>query len=137
MLLSVRASSRSRWGALTHEEVVGVWVWTTNLEQLHQVMELAVDITAHGHWAFLLHMCERFGSKGLELRAHTTGWTLDSSWRTSRACIFQVSLGPPDGWHASKEQRSQCSMVFWFVEEQGRRRRSIVSAGMLTFSQSL
>lgn len=65
MLLSVQASQRLRWQLLTHEEVVGVWVRTTNLEQLHQVMELAVDITAHGHWAFLLHVCERFGSKRL------------------------------------------------------------------------
>jgi hypothetical protein len=59
--------------ALTHEEVVGVWVWTTNLEQLHQIMELAVNVTTHGHWAFLLHMCERFGSRGLELES-TYDW---------------------------------------------------------------
>lgn len=37
----------------THEEVVGVGVGTTNLEQLHQVVELAVDITADGDGAFL------------------------------------------------------------------------------------
>ena len=127
MLLSIQTLQRSWWEALTHEEVVGVWVWTANLEQLHQVMELAVDVTAHGHWAFLLHKCERFGRKRLELRARTTGWTLDSSWRTSRACDSKSAWGP-DGWHTSKYQRSQCSMFFFFffwlvVEEQGRRRR--------------
>lgn len=40
---------------LTHEEVVGVWVWSTNLEELHQVMELAMYITTNGDWAFLHH----------------------------------------------------------------------------------
>ena len=39
--------------ARTHEEVVGVGVGTANLEQLHQVVELAVDISAHGDGAFL------------------------------------------------------------------------------------
>lgn len=41
---------------LTHEEVVGIWVWTTDLEQLHQVVELTMDITAHRHRAFLLQL---------------------------------------------------------------------------------
>lgn len=53
------------------------------------------------------------------------------------APVIPSQLGAHDGWHASKEQRSQCSMMFRFVEEQGRRRRSTVSVGMLTFSQSL
>lgn len=38
---------------LTHEQVVGVWVGTTNLEELHQVVELAVNITTHRNGAFL------------------------------------------------------------------------------------
>lgn len=37
----------------THEQVVGVGVRAANLEQLHQVMELAVDVTTHGDGAFL------------------------------------------------------------------------------------
>lgn len=53
------------------------------------------------------------------------------------APVVPSQLGAPDTWHASKEYRPLCSMVFWFVEEQGRRRCSIISAGMLTFSQSL
>ena len=31
---------------VTHEEVVGIWALTTDLEELHQVVELSVDITA-------------------------------------------------------------------------------------------
>jgi hypothetical protein len=38
----------------THEEVVRVRVGTTNLEQLHQVVELSVNITADCNGAFLL-----------------------------------------------------------------------------------
>jgi hypothetical protein len=37
----------------THEEVVGVGVGATNLEQLHQVVELAMNITTDSNWAFL------------------------------------------------------------------------------------
>jgi hypothetical protein len=37
----------------THEEVVGVGVGAANLEQLHEVVELTVDITADGDRAFL------------------------------------------------------------------------------------
>lgn len=38
---------------LTHEQVVGVWIRTTNFEELHQVVELTVDITTHRDGAFL------------------------------------------------------------------------------------
>jgi hypothetical protein len=42
------------WGRQrTHEEVVGVRVGATDLEQLHQIMELAVYITTDGDGAFL------------------------------------------------------------------------------------
>jgi hypothetical protein len=37
----------------THEKVVGIGVGSTNLEELHQVVELAVDITTDGDGAFL------------------------------------------------------------------------------------
>lgn len=40
-------------GLQTHKEVVGVGIWATNLEQLHQVMELAVDVAADCDGAFL------------------------------------------------------------------------------------
>lgn len=35
---------------VTHEEVVGLRRLAANLEELAQVMELAVDITADSHW---------------------------------------------------------------------------------------
>ena len=31
----------------THKEIVGVWVWSTDSEQLHQVMKLAVNISTN------------------------------------------------------------------------------------------
>ena len=42
---------------VTHEEVVRVWGLPTNLEQLTQVMELAMNVTADCHWGtHLLHV---------------------------------------------------------------------------------
>lgn len=38
---------------LTHEKVVGVRIGSANLEQLHQIVELPVNITTDGDWAFL------------------------------------------------------------------------------------
>ena len=38
---------------LTHEEIVGVWIWSANLEELHQIVELAMYVTTHGDRAFL------------------------------------------------------------------------------------
>jgi hypothetical protein len=40
-------------GSRTHEEVVCVWVWTSDPKQLHQVMELTMDIPTDSHRAFL------------------------------------------------------------------------------------
>lgn len=37
---------------VAHEEVVCVWVGAADLEELHQVVELAVDVAADGDWAF-------------------------------------------------------------------------------------
>ncbi len=37
----------------THEEIVGVRVRAANLKELHQVVELTVDVAANSHWAFL------------------------------------------------------------------------------------
>jgi len=37
---------------VTHEQIIGVWIGTANLEELHQVMKLAVNISADRHWAF-------------------------------------------------------------------------------------
>jgi hypothetical protein len=31
----------------THEEVVGIWHIAADTEQLHKIMELAVDVTAN------------------------------------------------------------------------------------------
>ena len=42
---------------VTHEEVVSVRGLSSDLEQLAQVVELSVDVTADGHWgAHLLHV---------------------------------------------------------------------------------
>lgn len=38
---------------LTHEQVVCVGIRATNLEQLHQIVKLAMYVTADGDWAFL------------------------------------------------------------------------------------
>ena len=38
---------------LTHEEIVGVWIWSANLEELHQIVELTMYVTTHGNRAFL------------------------------------------------------------------------------------
>ena len=48
MQLGTSASPRH-----THEEIVGVRVGPANLEELHQVVELAVDVAADGDGAFL------------------------------------------------------------------------------------
>ena len=37
----------------TEEEIVGVRVGAANLEKLHQIVELAVDVSTHGDGAFL------------------------------------------------------------------------------------
>lgn len=38
----------------THEQVIGIGIRTTNAEQLHQVVELTMDITTDRDGAFLL-----------------------------------------------------------------------------------
>jgi hypothetical protein len=48
-----RLRSRIQGSGLTHEEVVRVWIWPANLEQLHQVVKLAVYVTTDSDWAFL------------------------------------------------------------------------------------
>jgi hypothetical protein len=37
----------------THEKIVGIRVRATDLEQLHQIVELAMYISANRHRAFL------------------------------------------------------------------------------------
>ena len=42
---------------VTHEQVVGVRGLPSNFEELAQIVELTVDVTADGHWgANLLHV---------------------------------------------------------------------------------
>lgn len=56
-----RLESRSNSGRVsgvygqehTHEEVVGIWIWSTNSEQLHQVMKLTMNISADSDRTFL------------------------------------------------------------------------------------
>jgi len=37
----------------THEKIICIWIGPANLEELHQVMKLTMNITADGDWAFL------------------------------------------------------------------------------------
>ena len=37
----------------THEEIVGIRIWAANSEKLHQIMELAMYITANSDGALL------------------------------------------------------------------------------------
>ena len=37
---------------VTHEEIVGVWRLSSNLEELQQVMKLAMYVAADGHGTF-------------------------------------------------------------------------------------
>ncbi len=39
----------------THEEVIRVGIGAADFEQLHQVVELAVYVSADRDWAFLCH----------------------------------------------------------------------------------
>lgn len=50
---SAQGTSIRRNLILTHEEIVGVWIWSANLEELHQIVELAMYVTTHGDRAFL------------------------------------------------------------------------------------
>jgi hypothetical protein len=52
-MFSLEAAERYLGGDHTHEEVVGIWVGSTNSEKLHQVVKLTMDIAAYGHRAFL------------------------------------------------------------------------------------
>ncbi len=55
---------------VAHEEVVGVGRDASNLEELHEVVELAMDVSTHGDWAaygldigFILEYLLRLGMK--------------------------------------------------------------------------
>ena len=37
----------------THEQVVGIWIWATDTEKLHEVMKLSMYIPTNCDWAFL------------------------------------------------------------------------------------
>ena len=52
---------------LTHEKVVGIWVRAPNLEELHEVVKLAVDVAAYCDWTFLKQKISVDGFVGNEL----------------------------------------------------------------------
>lgn len=64
---------------VTHEEVVGIRVGTSDPEQFHQVMELAVDVTTHRYGAPLANSVNSSHDLQDHHKVHTTGWTFDSS----------------------------------------------------------
>ena len=81
---------------LTHEEVVRVRVRPANAEKLHQIMKLAVYISAHCNWTFLgrVSVCND-GAKSILAKVNlTTGCTFDSSCRTSRAYMADDISAP-------------------------------------------
>ena len=63
--LNMAASSRR-----THKEIVGIWVGTTNAEELHEIVKLAVDVAADGDRAFLVVIRGALDSGASQ---HTTG----------------------------------------------------------------
>ena len=71
---------------LTHEEIISIWVGAADPEELHQVVKLPMDVSTHSDGAFLeiATVSERKGQL-LDIFALTTGWTFDSSVKTSRA----------------------------------------------------
>jgi len=68
----------------THEEVVGVGVRSANLEQLHEIVKLAVYISTNSDRTFLVIGFSDCQDKE-KVACLTTGCTLDSSCSTSRA----------------------------------------------------
>lgn len=47
------ATTNAKSARLTHEQIVRVWVGAADAEELHQIMELAMNITTDCDWAFL------------------------------------------------------------------------------------
>lgn len=59
-------------GGRTHKEVVGVRVGASNLEELHQVVELTVNVSADGDGAFLAAAVSALQQKGRRRRRGCT-----------------------------------------------------------------
>ena len=54
----------------THEEVVCVWIWSADSEELHEIMELAMDISTDCHGAFLGTVVSQGQVAGLNAAYH-------------------------------------------------------------------
>jgi len=76
--------------APTHEKVVGVRIGPSNFEQLHEIVELTVNVSTYSDWAFLDDSVSCFVLATFHGRL-TTGCTLDSSCKISRACVDLVN----------------------------------------------
>lgn len=72
--------------ALTHEEIVRIRVRTADAEELHEIVKLAVYVTAHCHRAFLFRVVSGLAAPTGNESSRTTGCTFDSSCSTSLAC---------------------------------------------------
>jgi hypothetical protein len=46
-------SVEKKLGEYTHEEVIGIWIRSPDFEEFHQIMKLAVYVSANSHGAFL------------------------------------------------------------------------------------
>jgi len=61
---------------ITHEQVIRIWTLTAYLEQLHEVMELAMDVTADGDGASHFLHIRLLGKNFLRLLAEGLDLTL-------------------------------------------------------------
>jgi hypothetical protein len=62
----------------THKEIVGIRIRTSDPEELHEIVELAMDITTNSNWAPLRHISQVITIQ-FKRKQHTTGCTFDSS----------------------------------------------------------
>lgn len=71
----------------TNEYVIGLWASTTNLEQLHQVKELAMNVAANLNFIQVSLLKEKATVRLPTVTGASTTWTLLSSIRISLALI--------------------------------------------------
>ncbi len=84
--------------ALTHEKVVGIRIWASDLEELHEIVKLAVNVAAYCDWTFLLQNLSMNDSVG-NGRVLCDSVPLAVRWTRPAALLgprpFQFSLPNP------------------------------------------
>lgn len=59
----------------THEQIICVWVWSADSEELHEIVKLSVYVTADGDRTFLkavISGIQRQEKRDIPLAAHST-----------------------------------------------------------------